>query len=547
MSKYIFITGGVCSSLGKGVAASSIGSLLECHGLKIAMMKCDPYINVDAGTISPHQHGEVFVTSDGAETDLDLGNYSRFTHVQLTRANSLTTGMVYQEVIARERQGRYSGRTVQVIPHITDEIRRRVFAVGADPSVDVTIVEIGGTVGDIESIPFIESTRQIIRELGHSNAISIHLGLVPVITGGELKTKPMQHSVKLMQEAGIQPDILLARCAVPLDEGLRKKIALFCNVRPDAVFSSIDVDKTIYELPVSFHEQGIDKEILTKLNLVKGNPDKLDISCWTDFFNKLKKVSKTVKIALVGKYNDFDDCYKSVREAIFHAATQSGVNAELVKIDAFKLETGLSCDDAFKDVSGIIVPASYGSRGVLGMIETARYAREHKIPYLGIDIGMQVMAIETARYILGWSDADSTEFAHDTHYPIVSLPEEQNGDCPSDSFYRVGNGLSEVTAKTLLAKIYKKAENASELNGKLMIEERHRHRYELDAQYIENLKTAGLVVSATSGSNHSLVDAIEWENHPFGIGVQFQPEFISRPMNSHPLFVSFIKSCCGEK
>ena len=526
MSKYIIVTGGVCSSLGKGVAASSVGSLLECCGLSVAMMKCDPYINVDAGNMSPGQHGEVYVTEDGAETDLDLGTYSRFTNVSLTKLNSVTTGKVYNEVISNERAGRYNGRTVQVIPHITDEIKRRILAVGNHTGADVVIVEIGGTVGDIELIPFLEAARQLIRELGKGNALSLYLTLVPMLFGGELKTKPTQHSVKKMQEIGIQPDILLCRTENPLEEDLRRKIALFCNVEPSAVFTSVDVNSTVYELPLEFHRQGLDAKILSRLGF---GDRKADLSPWENFLAKFSNPQGTVTVGVMGRKNFPDDCYKSVREALLHAAVAGhGVRLELRKIEAESLEAGESIAQHFEGIDGLLVPDSYGQRGFLGMLAGVRYAREHRIPFLGINLGMQLMAIEVARNLLGWQDADSTEFVQSTSHPVISLPEEQVG-LSSAGLMRLGALSIALEEGSRLAAVY---------GGARQISERHRSKYAFDRRYTQDMADCGLTVSATA--QDGLVAAFEWKEHPWGIGVQFHPEFTSRPTRPHPLFTSFV-------
>ncbi len=528
MSKYILVTGGVCSSLGKGVAASSIGSLLECSGLKIAMMKCDPYINVDAGNMSPYQHGEVYVTADGAETDLNLGNYERFTDVSLTAQNSVTTGQIYEAVIKNERAGRYNGRTVQVIPHITDEIKRRIYLVGSQTKADVVVVEIGGTVGDIESIPFLEATRQLIRELGKKNALSIHITLVPEITGGELKTKPTQHSVKKMQELGIQPDILLCRTEKLLDEDLKRKIALFCNVEKNGVFTSGDVKKTIYELPRELYKQGFAETILKKLDFEE---HKTDIKQWNDFIAHLSNPKGTVRIGMLCKKKYIDDWFKSTRESLFHACVAAhSLELELKKIDAESVEMATEIEPFFNDVDAIIIPGNYGQRGFLGLLRTVQYAREHKIPYLGIDLGMQLMAIETGRNLLGWEDADSTEFVENSSYPVISLPEEQTGFVPV-GFMRLGDEDIVIKEKSKLCGIYKKSE----------ITERHRNKYSFDKKYAEDLQEKGLIVTAQAKSDEH-VEAFEWENHPWGIGVQYHPEFLSCPKQPHPLFVDFIRA-----
>lgn len=529
MSKYILVTSGVCSSLGKGVAAASIGSLLECSGLKISMIKCDPYINLDAGNISPFQHGEVYVTEDGAETDLDLGNFSRFTSVNITNANCVTIGKVYNQVIQNERAGRYNGRTVQVIPHITDEIKRCILNVGSRSGADVVIVEIGGTVGDIESIPYLEASRQLIHELGKNEVCTVHLTLVPAITGGELKTKPTQHSVKQLQEAGIQPDILLCRCEKVLDSSLCKKLALFCNVAPDAVFTSTDVQKSIYELPVIFHKEGIDAQILKKLAITA---ERCNIRPWTSFLEKLNSPGPTVRIAMVGKKDYLDDCYKSVRESLFHAAvTGFGAELEIRKIDAETLETFKDAKDisaVFKGVDGIVVPGNYGQRGFLGLLITVKYARENDIPYLGIDLGMQLMAIETGRSLCGWADADSTEFIQNCGHAIISLPEEQAGLSAAGTM-KLGAGTVRIVKGTKLASVYKKSS----------IIERHRNKYTFDNRYAKDMSEHGLITAATSEPDRR-TEAFEWAACRWGIGVQYHPEFVSRPTKPHPLFMAFI-------
>ena len=528
MSKYILVTSGVCSSLGKGVASSTIGSLLECHGLKVAMIKCDPYVNVDAGNISPYQHGEVFVTEDGAETDLDLGNFSRFTSINLTSDNCITIGKVYDQVIKNERAGRYNGRTVQVVPHITDEIKRRILSVGAQSGADVVIVEIGGTVGDIESIPYLETARQLVHELGKGNSISVHLALVPVITGGELKSKPVQHSVKQLQEAGIQPDILLCRCEVPIDKSLKKKLALFCNVSESSVFTSADVEKSIYELPVLFHKQGIDAEILKKLKFADL---KCNIKPWTQFLAKLGSPEKKVTIGLIGKRDYLDDCIKSVKESLFHAAvTSCNAELEIKKIDAEGLERSRDAKTALSGLDGIVIPGNMGNRGFLGLLAAVKYARENKLPYLGIDLGMQLMAIEAARNLAKWEDADSTEFIQNTTHPIVSLPEEQAG-LSASGLMKLGASEVKIVKGSKLNAIYKKT----------AVLERHRNKYSVDRRYMETLQGLGLAVTATSAADGQ-IESFEWSEHPWGIGVQYHPEFVSRPVKPHPVFTAFIQA-----
>jgi len=532
MTKFIFVTGGVVSGLGKGITAASLGRLLKSRGLKVAAQKLDPYINVDPGTMSPYQHGEVYVTEDGAETDLDLGNFSRFTSVNIRDEDCLSIGKVYENVIKNERAGRYNGRTVQVIPHITDEIKRSIRHVGATTGADVVIVEIGGTVGDIEAVPYLEATRQLIRELGKGNAISVHMTLIPVITGGELKSKPTQHAVKQLQEAGIQPDILVCRCEGVVEDSMKKKIGLFCNVSPDAVFVSPDVDKSIYELPVIFHDQGIDKKIIEKLSL--GNRT-TDIRQWTDFLSKLNNPSNKITIGMVGKKDYLEDCYKSVQESLLHAAV-TGHNTELSikKIDAENLESTQDLSSVFGDVDGIVIPGNYGQRGFLGLLSTVKYAREHKIPYLGIDLGMQLMAIDTARSLCGWEDADTTEFINNCKHAIISLPEEQSEI--SAGVMKLGASAVNIDQGTKLYSVY---------NSNCVVE-RHRSKYTFDRRYSNEMKEHGLIISAKSELDDS-TEAFEWKDHPWGIGVQYHPEFVSRPAHPHPLFNSFIAAVLKNK
>jgi CTP synthase len=533
MNKYIFVSGGVCSSLGKGVAASSLGALLEGRGLNIRMVKCDPYINVDAGTMSPYQHGEVYVTDDGAETDLDLGNYARFTQGPLSRANSVTTGQVYEAVIRKEREGRYLGRTVQVIPHITDEIKSRIAAVAKeDTDTDVVIVEIGGTVGDIESIPFLEAARQMIHESGRSSAISVHLTLIPEVAGGELKTKPTQHSVKAMQEMGIQPDILVCRAPTMLDEATRRKIALFCNVESDAVFTSYNINTTIYEIPLVFFKQKLDQVVLKKMGVSCRHAN---LEAWHSMMEKFNAQTGLVRIGIVGKYMELHDAYKSVYEALFHAGLECAVKVELVKIDSTPLEEG---DAAFVNaalgpegcnVDGILVPGGFGQRGINGMVKAACWARTNKVPYFGICLGMQIMVIDWGRNVLGWEDADSTEFNQDTKHPVVSLMEEQEHVVNYGATMRLGRSESVAENGTRIFAAY----------GEKHIFERHRHRYEFSNAFREEMVKAGLRLSAFTPDG-VLVESVEWPDHPWAVGVQFHPEFKSKPTAAHPLFREFV-------
>jgi CTP synthase len=529
--KYIFVTGGVCSGLGKGVAASSIGSLLEHHGLKVRMIKIDPYINVDPGTMSPYQHGEVYVTDDGAETDLDLGNYSRFTSSPLGRMNSVTTGQVYQEVIRKEREGRFLGRTVQVIPHITDEIKSRIFNVGDQPAVDVTIVEVGGTVGDIESIPFLETARQFIHDLGRKRVLFIHLTLIPTVSDGEMKTKPTQHSVASLRQIGIQPDMVLCRAALPISEELRRKISLFTNVEEEAVISAYDVSSTVYEIPLIFAEQKLDEIILKKLQL----PDTpCDLSDWKRVVEAYNMAERSVRIGLVGKYTELLDSYKSIYEALYHGGIENRCQIELVKVDSDRLsdDPGGDLEKALGGLDGILIPGGFGQRGIEGMVQAAAYARKKPLPCFGICLGMQVMVIEYARNVLGWSDANSTEFVPDSEHPVIGLLEDQIDVKAYGGTMRLGASPSRIVAGTHLHKIY----------GSEEISERHRHRYEVSNVFRRNLEEAGLIFSAFTPDN-SLVEASEWPDHPWGIGVQYHPEFKSKPVSPHPLFATFVAAC----
>lgn len=528
MKKYIFVTGGVCSSLGKGIAATSIGNLLESRGLNIRMVKIDPYINVDAGTMSPYQHGEVYVTDDGAETDLDLGNYARFTNAPLGQVNSITTGQVYQEVIKREREGRYLGRTVQVIPHITDEIKRRIFLASHDSEVDVTIIEVGGTVGDIESFPFLEAARHLIQELGKQQVLFIHLTLLPEVAGGELKTKPTQHSVKELRAIGIQPDILVCRAPYPLEQDIIRKISLFTNVEKRAVISAYDVKSTIYEIPLIFYEQQLDEIALEKLNL---QSSKADLKRWSKMVETIKSSEKEVTIGLVGKYIELNDSYKSINEALCHGGIAHKARINLERIDSEHLATEEQLSARLDKLDAILIPGGFGQRGIEGMINTARYAREHQIPTFGICLGMQIMVIEYARTVLGYEDADSTEFSQTTPHPVISLLEEQVDVKIYGGTMRLGRSETVLQDGSKILQCY----------GKNVVYERHRHRYEVSNTFREELDQAGLVISGVTPEG-ALVESIEWPNHPWGVGVQFHPEFTSTPISPHPLFAGFVKA-----
>jgi len=529
MKKLIFVTGGVCSSLGKGIAASSIGALMEARGFTVRMVKIDPYLNVDAGTMSPYQHGEVYVTDDGAETDLDLGNYGRFTSAPLSRINSVTTGQVYKTVIEKERAGDFLGRTVQVIPHITDEIKRRILAVAESPDVDMTIIEIGGTVGDMESVPFLEAARQLIHEFGKQNAISVHVTLVPSVSGGEIKTKPTQHAVKELQEMGIQPDVVVLRSKEPLEEGIRRKISSFTNVEFEGVISGYDVS-TIYELPLVYFHQGIDAFILKKMNVESRHAE---LSAWKQVVEKVRHPASQVRIGVVGKYMELHDAYKSVWEALFHGGIANNAGVEIVRIDSGRLEApDANLDEIFASIDGILVPGGFGERGIEGMVQAARYARERRLPYFGICLGMQIMVIEYARDLLGWKDAHSTEFSKTSAHPVVALLEEQIDVKAYGGTMRLGASESVTKPETAIRRAY----------GTEHIFERHRHRYEVANVVRADLEKAGLVISATT-PDASLVEACEWPDHPWGLGVQFHPEFKSRPTKAHPIFKAFIAEC----
>jgi len=528
MKKLIFVTGGVCSSLGKGITASSIGSLLEARGLSVRMMKIDPYLNVDAGTMNPYQHGEVYVTDDGAETDLDLGNYARFTNAPISKANSITTGQVYREVINKEREGRFLGKTVQVVPHITDEIKARIVAVGKDPDVDFTIVEIGGTVGDMESVPFLEAARQLIHEYGRQDAASVHVTLVPEVTGGELKTKPTQHSVKELQEVGIQPDVLVCRSTAGLDESLRRKLAAFTNVEYEGVISAKDAS-SIYEIPLVFHAQGLDQFLLKRMNVESRHAD---LKAWKEVVRKLTEPKRRVKIGVVGKYMELHDAYKSVWEALYHGGIGNDAGVEIVRIDSSQFEAeGADPGAVLSDVDGILVPGGFGQRGINGMVAAARWARENKLPYFGLCLGMQIMAIEWARTMLGWADADSAEFNQDAGHAVVSLLEDQVDVKNFGGTMRLGRNDTHFKEGSRPALAY----------GSTKVSERHRHRYEFSNIYRADFEKSGMVIAGLTPDGE-LVECLEWPEHPWGVGVQYHPEFKSRPTAPHPLFAAFIKA-----
>jgi len=534
MTRFIFITGGVVSSLGKGIAAASLGSLLETRGLKVTLLKLDPYINVDPGTMSPFQHGEVFVTSDGAETDLDLGHYERFVRTTMTKANNFTTGQIYESVIRNERRGDYLGATVQVIPHITDEIKHSIIK-GADDA-DIAMVEIGGTVGDIESLPFLEAIRQMAVELGRERTLFMHLTLVPYIAAsGEIKTKPTQHSVKELRSIGIQPDVLLCRADRPLPEAERRKVALFTNVEERAVISAVDVD-SIYKIPLLLHDQQLDDIVVEKMHMDTGPAD---LSEWEQVVRDTGRRAGKVTIAMVGKYVDLTESYKSLSEALIHAGIHTLTNVDIKYVDSEIIEqqgTGV-----LDGVDAILVPGGFGKRGIEGKIEAVRYARENNIPYLGICLGMQVAVIEYARNIAGLAGAHSTEFNKGTDYPVIALIEEwqradggleqRSEDSDLGGTMRLGGQQCRLSPDSLARQIY----------GKDVIEERHRHRYEFNNHYREQLADNGLFLSGIS-MDGNLVEVVEVRGHPWFFACQFHPEFTSTPRDGHPLFSSFIEA-----
>ena len=526
-AKYIFVTGGVVSSLGKGLAAASIGALLESRGLKVNLQKLDPYLNVDPGTMSPFQHGEVFVTDDGAETDLDLGHYERFTHAKLSRDNNWTTGRIYEQIIAKERRGDYLGKTVQVIPHVTNEIKAAMKKVAAD--VDVVIVEIGGTVGDIESLPFIEAIRQMRQELGRENTIFIHVTLVPwIAAAGELKTKPTQHSVKEMLSNGIQPDILLCRTDRFLSKDIKSKIALFCNVEEEAVITAKDV-ASIYEVPLVFHREGVDRLILKYLHIESREPD---LRAWEELVHKAYNPVDEVKIAIVGKYVEYEDSYKSLKEALVHAALKFNLKLVLQWVEAEGLETK---DDSYfaqlEGFDGILVPGGFGKRGIAGMLNGIRYAREKKVPYFGICLGMQTACIEYARNVCQLEDANSSEFDPATPHRVIYKLRELRGVEELGGTMRLGAWTCKLEPDTFAHKAY----------GQSEISERHRHRYEFNREYEALLTGAGLRITGATPDG-TYVEIVEIQDHPYFLGCQFHPEFKSKPLEPHPLFVSFIKA-----
>ena len=536
MTKYIFVTGGVVSSLGKGITAASLGRLLKNRGYKVTIQKFDPYINIDPGTMSPYQHGEVFVTDDGAETDLDLGHYERFVDENLSKASNVTTGKIYQSVINKERKGEYLGSTIQVIPHITNEIKERVMRVGKADNADIVITEIGGTVGDIESLPFLEAIRQVRKDLPNKNdVIYIHVTLVPYISAAEeLKTKPTQHSVKELRSIGIQPDIIVCRTVKELSENMKKKIALFCDVEPDAVINNLTAD-SIYDVPLLMEQEGLDHIALKKLGLAD-RP--VDLSDWKDMVARIHNAKGVTRIALVGKYVKLHDAYLSVVEALSHAGYAYGTKIDIRWVNSEEIEENKpDLSEVFKDIDGIIVPGGFGYRGIEGKIDAIRYARENKIPFLGLCLGMQCAVIEFARNVCGMKKANSSEFIPDTPYPVIDLMSDQEDVTEKGGTMRLGIYPCKLKDGTKARKLY---------DNKEIIYERHRHRYEVSNELRPILEKAGLIISGTSPDGR-LVEIIELKDHPYFEATQAHPEFKSRPNRPHPLFLGFIEAALKER
>ena len=531
MSKYIFVTGGVVSSLGKGITAASLGRLLKNRGYKVTIQKFDPYINIDPGTMSPYQHGEVFVTDDGAETDLDLGHYERFIDMNLSKASNVTTGKIYQSVINKERKGEYLGSTIQVIPHITNEIKDRVLRVGREDNADIVITEIGGTVGDIESQPFLEAIRQVKKDVPNRNdVLYVHVTLIPYISAaGELKTKPTQHSVKELRSIGIQPDIIVCRTEKEISDDMKRKIALFCDVDADAVISNMTCN-TIYEVPLLLQKEGLDRIALQKLGL-EDKP--CDMTEWKEMVNRILSAEKQVDIALVGKYVELHDAYLSVAEALSHAGFAFGTKIKIHWVNSEELEDHLdSLDETFRDMDGIVVPGGFGSRGIEGKIAAIRYAREHNVPFLGLCLGMQCAVIEFARHVCGMTDANSSEIEPDCRYPVIDLMPDQEDVTDKGGTMRLGLYPCKLAPGTKARELY---------GGREIVYERHRHRYEVNNEFRQAMMENGLVIAGTSPDDR-LVEMIELRDHPFFEATQAHPEFKSRPTRPHPLFKGFVEA-----
>ena len=530
-TKFIFVTGGVSSSLGKGIIAASLAKLLQSQGYRITIQKLDPYINVDPGTLNPYEHGECYVTEDGAETDLDLGHYERFLNVETSQANNITTGRIYQSVINKERKGDYLGRTVQVIPHITDEIKENIKFLAKDDQYDIIITEIGGTVGDIESLPYIEALRQMKWEMGEKNVVAIHLTLIPYLSAAkELKTKPTQHSVKTLMESGVQADVLVCRTEHEISDSIRNKLARFCNVDTDSVIQSVDV-KTIYDVPNCMLDEGLDKVVLKKLGLISNKPDLLH---WNKFLNKHKNPKSTVKIALIGKYIELQDSYKSILESFIHSGAINEVKVDVIPIHSEHINKDNIANE-LKNFNGILVAPGFGERGIEGKIEAIKYVRLNNIPFFGICLGMQMAVIEFARNVLNLDGANSTEMDKNTSYPVIDLMNDQKNITDKGGTMRLGSWDCKLKENSLISKIY----NSKNVN------ERHRHRYEFNSKYLEKIESDGMIASGINNKT-GLVEIIELKDHPWFIGVQFHPEYKSTVLSPHPLFVSFISAAVNS-
>jgi len=532
-TKYVFVTGGVTSSLGKGIIAASLAKLLQERGYSVTIQKLDPYINIDPGTLNPYEHGECYVTNDGAETDLDLGHYERFLNIPTSQANNVTTGRIYQSVIDKERRGDFLGKTVQVIPHITDEIKHRIQILGKTGEFDIVITEIGGTVGDIESLPYVEAVRQLKWELGEDNAIVIHLTLIPYLAAaGELKTKPTQHSVKMLMQSGVNPDVLVCRTEHHLSDSIKRKLALFCNVHKDDVIESIDAT-TIYDVPNLMYDEGLDDVVLHKLKLSVDK--KPTLNAWNNFLQKHKNPKHTVEIGLIGKYVELHDAYKSISEAFIHAGAANEVKVNIHWIHSEELSKK-NVPEKLKGLHGVLVAPGFGERGIEGKIEAVTYVREHNIPFLGICLGMQMAVIEFARNVLGLENANSTEMDSSTKYPVISLMEEQKNITNKGGTMRLGAWDCKL----------KKDSNVFNSYQTELISERHRHRYEYNNEYLKQFTDAGLIATGVNPETN-LVEIIELPSHPWFVGVQYHPEYKSTVLNPHPLFVSFVKACLKYK
>ncbi|MFM7710980.1 MAG: CTP synthase [Ferruginibacter sp.] len=533
MAKYIFVTGGVTSSLGKGIIAASVAKLLQSRGFKVTIQKFDPYINVDPGTLNPYEHGECYVTDDGAETDLDLGHYERFLNIPTSQENNVTTGRIYQTVINKEREGAFLGKTVQVVPHITDEIKRRMKWLGENGDFDIVITELGGTVGDIESLPFVEAVRQMQWELPEEDCVVVHLTLIPYLRAAkELKTKPTQHSVRMLSQEGVHPNVIVCRTEHPISEEIKRKIALFCNVKPEAVIEAQDAS-TIYEVPLKMLEQNLDRYILKKLNL---DPRKEpDLNRWQDFLQKLREPNKTITIGLIGKYVELQDAYKSILEAFIHAGAvhQCKVNIENIHSESLNADTVAS---SLSHLNGLLVAPGFGSRGVEGKIAAVQYARENKLPFLGICLGMQMAVIEFARHVIGWKEAHSTEMNDQTPHPVIALMEEQKSIQSKGGTMRLGAYACTLQPDSLAAALY----------GSTSISERHRHRWEFNNTFIDTFQASGMALTGYNPDN-GLIEVVEIKNHPFFIGVQFHPELKSTVEVPHPLFVGLVQAAINHQ